>query len=95
MRSRFLIKVLLPELAGFAYSTAAWARTVSDWIALANATDFGRSGEFQQFHEILSLPPGPSEMHNRMLNSIGLFSLVYRLQLWSIRGTIHLENDDS
>jgi hypothetical protein len=24
----------------------------------------------------------------------GLFSLVYRLQLWSIRGTIHLENDD-
>jgi len=36
-----------------------------------------------------------SEMHNRMLNSRGLFSLVYRLQLWSIRGTIHLENDDS
>jgi hypothetical protein len=34
-------------------------------------------------------------MHNRMLNSLGLFSLVYRLQLWSIRGTIHLENDDS
>jgi hypothetical protein len=33
-------------------------------------------------------------MHNRMLNSLGLFSLVYRLQLWSIRGTIHLENDD-
>jgi hypothetical protein len=30
-----------------------------------------------------------------MLNSLGLFSLVYRLQLWSIRGTIHLENDDS
>ena len=25
MRSRFLIKVFLPELAGFAYSTAAWA----------------------------------------------------------------------
>ena len=36
-----------------------------------------------------------SKMHNRMLNSLGLFSLVYRLQLWSIRGTIHLENDDS
>jgi hypothetical protein len=35
-----------------------------------------------------------SKMHNRMLNSLGLFSLVYRLQLWSIRGTIHLENDD-
>jgi hypothetical protein len=34
-------------------------------------------------------------MHNRMLNSLGLFSLVYRLQLWSIRGTIHQENDDS
>jgi hypothetical protein len=29
-----------------------------------------------------------------MLNSLGLFSLVYRLQLWSIRGTIHLEKDD-
>jgi hypothetical protein len=26
-------------------------------------------------------------MHTRMLNSLGLFSLVYRLQLWSIRGT--------
>ena len=36
-----------------------------------------------------------SKMHNRMLNSLVLFSLVYRLQLWSIRGTIHLENDDS
>jgi hypothetical protein len=34
-------------------------------------------------------------MHNRMLNSLGLFSLVHRLQLWSIRGTIYLENDDS
>jgi hypothetical protein len=30
-----------------------------------------------------------------MLNSLGLFSLVYRLQLWSIRSTIHLQNDDS
>ena len=38
MRSRFLIKVLLPELAGFAYSTAAWAGAVSDCLAPPGAT---------------------------------------------------------
>ena len=66
------------------------AREAVNLATVAISKNSRNPGKLRNFRDSVQ-PFGNAQQDAQVL---GLFSLVYRLQLWSIRGTIHLENDD-
>jgi hypothetical protein len=66
------------------------AREAVNLATVAISKNSRNPGEFRNFRDSVQ-PFGNAQQDAQVL---GLFSFVYRLQLSSIRGTIHLENDD-